>query len=146
LPSATYYYVITAINAVGESLGTAEFNSGAVTGPNGSVALSWTASAGATGYKIYRSTATGAGSKQFLTQVGTVTAFSDTGAIAPSGPTGAVPTANTTNGYARSGWTFTGFVSEFAFQTQVNNVAMCKLSIQATGARYMVNRGANALI
>jgi len=41
---------------------------------------------------------------------------------------------------------FNGFVAEFGYQTSTNNVAMMKLTIQATGARQMIVRGAAAAI
>src|SRR4051794_4788354 len=55
LTAATYFYVVTARNAVGETTGSTEV-SAVITGTTGSVALSWTAVAGATSYRIYRGT------------------------------------------------------------------------------------------
>ena len=61
IADATYYYVLTSTNANGETIKGTE--SGAITitggGGVGSVALSWTAVSGATGYKIYRTTTSG---------------------------------------------------------------------------------------
>jgi hypothetical protein len=142
LAAATYFYKMTAINLAGETTGSAEASQ-VTTGATSTVTFTFSTVAGATGYKVYRSTTTGA--EAFLTQIGLVTTFTDFGNITPTaGQT--VPTANTTNGYSRSGWTLTGFVAEFGFQTQVNNVAMCKLTIQATGSRGMVVRGNSAVI
>jgi hypothetical protein len=58
LATATYYYEITATNATGETTASNE-KTAAVTGPNGSVALSWSEVSGATGYKVYRGQSSG---------------------------------------------------------------------------------------
>ncbi len=88
----TYYYTVTAINALGESSQSTEVsampaappsapqNPSAV-GGNLVVALSWQAPASSgsspvTGYNIYRGTT--AGSQTFLTSVGNVLAYNDT--------------------------------------------------------------------
>ena len=74
LASGTAIYRVTAIGASGESLPTTV--SAAVTGPVGSVTLSWAAVPGARGYNIYGRTA-GAG---FLVVVGSAaTSYVDTG-------------------------------------------------------------------
>jgi fibronectin type 3 domain-containing protein len=88
----TYYYEITALNGTTESARSSEYStSGTGTGTapptpaglvatagNASVGLAWTASAGATGYAIYRGTAAGA---EGATPVGTSASnsFTDTG-------------------------------------------------------------------
>ena len=88
----TYYYEITALSGTTESARSSEYSantSGTSTAPptptgltatagNGSVALAWTASAGATSYSIYRGTAPGG---EGTTPVGTSTtnSFTDTG-------------------------------------------------------------------
>ena len=59
LAAGTYFYVVTAVNAFGETTGSAEV-SATVTGSVGSVSLVWPAVTGAVGYKIYRGTSTGA--------------------------------------------------------------------------------------
>jgi fibronectin type 3 domain-containing protein len=67
----TYFYQVTAVNSGGESARSAEVSGRpqappaaptnlAATAGNAQVTLSWTASAGATSYKVYRSTASGA--------------------------------------------------------------------------------------
>jgi len=143
LAAATYFYKVTAINSsvpVGESTPATEVSQ-VTTGATSTVTLNWSVVSGATGYKIYRSTATNA--EVFLTTVLT-NSFTDTGSIAPT--SGSPPAVNTTAGYLRSGWLFNGFVAEFGYQTSTNNVAMMKLTIQATGARKMIVLGANAAI
>lgn len=141
LPAATYYYKLTALNVAGETTASAEASQ-VTTGATSTVTFTYSAVSGATGYKVYRATSPGA--EVYLTTIGAVTTFTDTGAITPG--TAAPPASNTTGGYSRSGWVFNGFVAEFGFQTQVNNVAMCKLTIQATGARQMIVRGNSAPI
>jgi len=90
----TYYYEITALTGTTESARSSEYSAStsgtgtgtapptpaglAATAGNASVALAWTASAGATSYSIYRGTAAGA---EGATPVGTSTSnsFTDTG-------------------------------------------------------------------
>lgn len=93
LAAATYYYKLTAINAIGETVGSAEASQ-ATTGSTSTVGLSWSAVVGATGYKLYRSTSSGA--ETYLTTLGAVTSYTDTGAISPG--TQPPPSANTTVG------------------------------------------------
>ncbi len=68
--SATQYYVVSAVNVAGEGFASNEINAAPIfppaapagptaTGGTGQVALSWTASSGATSYNIYRSTTSG---------------------------------------------------------------------------------------
>jgi fibronectin type 3 domain-containing protein len=91
-PGVTYYYEITALTGATASARSSEYaanTSGTVTlpptptslvatGGNASVVLSWTASAGATSYNIYRGTTSGG---EGSTPVGTATSnsFTDTG-------------------------------------------------------------------
>lgn len=58
LAAATYYYVISAVNATGESAKSSEANV-TTTGSTGSVGLTWPAVLNATSYKVYRGTSTG---------------------------------------------------------------------------------------
>lgn len=94
--AATYFWKITALQGERESAGSNEATVAIVA--NGSANLTWTAVAGATGYRIYRSTTTGTenGATNFVAQVGNVLAYTDTGAA----PTSAfvMPSANQTNG------------------------------------------------
>lgn len=82
LATATYYYKVTAIDANGvETPGGAEA-SATVTGPTGSVALSWTAVTGASSYLIYRGTASGA---QDVYYTSITNSYTDTGAVSTAG-------------------------------------------------------------
>ncbi len=84
LTTATYFYRVSALNATGETLASAE-TSLAITGPAG-VNVNWGAVTGATGYRIYgRST----GAELFLAEVGAVTTWLDGGSLTPAG---ALPT------------------------------------------------------
>ena len=85
----TYYYHITATNTQGETLPlTTNTVTATPSGGNLSVKLTWTASPGATGYKIYRNTSNSFTSGSLLlttiTNGNTVT-YTDTGAATASG-------------------------------------------------------------
>lgn len=86
LAANTYYYKITATNALGETIAATE-NKAATTGSTSSEILTWTRVYGATGYKIYRSTATG--TQTLLTTISSAatTTWTDTGAASPDGTT-----------------------------------------------------------
>jgi hypothetical protein len=93
--SGTNYYVITAIDADGGETRAGIEASVVVTGPQGSVALTWTAPFGATSvasYRIYNGT-TPSGENKYFTS--TTTSFTDTGA---AGTAGTPPTV--TSAYA----------------------------------------------
>lgn len=148
LPTAsTYKYYVTAITSAGETTVSNEITIGPTgAGSTNSNTVNWTPVANATGYKIYRTAAAGGtGTELFLASVtGQSTAtYLDTGANTPAG---ALPGSNTAKYFNRSGWLFNGFVAEFGFQIQVNNVAMMKLTIQATGARQMIVNGLGTAI
>jgi hypothetical protein len=148
LPTAsTYKYYVTAITSAGETTISNEITIGPTgAGSTNSNTVNWTQLQYATGYNVYRTAAgggTGTELKITPTPLGLVGTYIDTGANAPSG---ALPGANTAKYFARSGWLFNGFVAEFGYQTQVNNVAMCKLTIQATGARQMIVLGLGTAI
>lgn len=92
--SGTYYYVITATTAYGESLPSAELSATVATGDR--IVVSWDVVPGAKGYKVYRASTpggeTGASSLVATISSGTTTVFHDTGAAAS---VGAVPSVNT---------------------------------------------------
>lgn len=90
LPAATYYYKVSATNASGETLPSAEVSQ-VTTGANSKVTLTWGAIAGATGYRIYRG-ATAGGENLYYT-VGAVTTFDDRGTKYTSGTPSATNTA-----------------------------------------------------
>lgn len=96
LASGTYRYYITAVNSNGETTISNE-QTAAVTGPTGSVALSWAAVTGTpavSSYRIYRTAVGGAaGTQLFVAAVSAPTVvYTDTGSPAPSG---AYPLYNT---------------------------------------------------
>jgi fibronectin type 3 domain-containing protein len=99
-PGITYYYQVTALNSVGESVRSSQWSAvptagGSATAPgapgllgvapaNGSVTISWsapTSNGGApiTGYRVYRSTYVGG--ERLYTTVGNVTSFVDTSVV-----------------------------------------------------------------
>ena len=89
LINGTYSYRVTALNAQGETLPSAETSLVISAGPQGAN-VNWVAVTGASGYKVYgRST----GAEQLLATVGAVTTYLDNGSLTPSG---AMPTVNTT--------------------------------------------------
>lgn len=89
LAAGTYYYVVTGLNGTGETTGSNEV-SVTTTGSTSSVALSWSAMPGATGYRVYRGTSAGSESVYFAAAT---ISFLDTGG---SGTSGTVPVSNTT--------------------------------------------------
>ena len=84
LVSATYSYKISAISEVGETLASTATTitiGGSIS--TGTVTVTWTASEGARGYKVYGRTSSGAGEKLIATVgAGTLT-FLDDGSITP---------------------------------------------------------------
>lgn len=88
LATNTYWYKVTALNSVGETVGSNEV-SAAVTGPTGSVALTWTTVPGASSYRVYRGTSSGA---QNVYYTATTNSFTDTGAANTGG---SVPSSDT---------------------------------------------------
>lgn len=91
--STTYYYRVSAINAVGETTAFAEQSQATGTGTDeNTVTVNWLAVTGATGYRVYgRDT----GAELLLAEVGAVLTYVDDGSITPDG---ALPSANTTAG------------------------------------------------
>ena len=99
LGAGTYYYRVTALNSVGETLGSAE-DDVTIAATKG-VQITWGAVDGATGYRIFGRTQAG---EQLLIQVGAVTTWTDTGALSPSG---ALPSSNTTGEELATGGGYT---------------------------------------
>jgi|HubBroStandDraft_6_1064221.scaffolds.fasta_scaffold01031_8 hypothetical protein len=107
LAAATYFYVITALTAAGE---TTKSNEQSITtsGATSSNTLTWAAVSGATGYRLYRGTATGAENVHYA--VGAVTTFTDTGAAGTAGTPPVSNTAEVAYGLGGDGnWRFTQF-------------------------------------
>lgn len=90
--AGTYFGVVTAINANGETTKSNEV-SVALTGSTGSITLTWPAVDGATGYKYYRGTST-TNENELITTIssGSTLTYVDTGT---AGTTATVPTTNT---------------------------------------------------
>lgn len=74
--AGAYYWVVTAINAQGETTASNEVS--ATLSANQKQTLNWGAITGATGYNIYRGTLSG-GENVLVTTVGAVTTYTDTG-------------------------------------------------------------------
>lgn len=92
ITAGTYKYVLTAINANGETTISNE-QTITTTGSTSTVTVTWSAVTGATGYKLYKTAAGGAtGTELLYKTVGAVTSDVDT---SPGSPSGAFPTANT---------------------------------------------------
>lgn len=90
LAAATYFYRVSAINAYGETLASAE-TSVVTTGTTSTTTVNWGAVANAAGYKVYGRTT---GAELLMATLGNVLTFTDTGAVTPAG---ALPTVNTTS-------------------------------------------------
>lgn len=96
LAAGTYYYVVTALNATGETTASNEVS--AVVSADGSVLLTWAWLDGATKYNVYRGTAAGSENVRIATgcpqplSIGNVF-FLDTGASPTAGTPPSVSTA-----------------------------------------------------
>lgn len=93
IAAGTYFYVVTAINARGETLVSNE-KSQVTTGAASTVTVNWAQVPGATGYRVYRGTASGAQNRFYA--VGAVGTYTDTEA----GSTAGLPPAANTTGLA----------------------------------------------
>ena len=92
LPPATYYYRVSALTAAGETVASLEASAVIASAPNGQITLDWDDLAGATGYRIYRSTAPN--EERFLEEIGATSTYLDNGDVTPSGarhPTNTLP-------------------------------------------------------
>ncbi len=94
----TYYYYVTAVNDLGESLGTESIAVDIDASVDESVDVSWTAVTGATGYKIYRTETSGDYSGDtdgYIAEVdGSTVTYNDVGVDAESGTD--IPSINST--------------------------------------------------
>lgn len=85
LAAGTYYYRVTALDGVGESLASGDTVSVATVGSTSSIRLTWTPSNGAIGYRVYRSTASNMASATMYEVTGGLTnRIIDTGAAGTS--------------------------------------------------------------
>jgi hypothetical protein len=91
LAAGTYGYRVSALNALGETLASAEVTVVA-SGSTSSNTVNWPAVSGATRYRVYGRTA---GSETLLATLGAVLTYVDTGAGTPAG---VFPTVNSTGG------------------------------------------------
>lgn len=89
IAAGTYYYKITALNAAGESIPSAEA-SATTTGSTSSVVITWTAVTGATSYRIYKGSTPGGESAYFTSATAT---YTDTGTAGTSATPPVVNTA-----------------------------------------------------
>lgn len=137
LAAATYYYKITALNALGETIGSNEV-SVTTTGATSSNTVTWGAVATATGYRIYRGTAA-AGENTYYA-VGTVTTFTDTGA---AGTAGTVPGANTTGMTVGGQWRFAQFGN---YVVAVNGVETKVVDLVASTASTLTDAPAGTCV
>ncbi|WP_346924990.1 hypothetical protein [uncultured Arthrobacter sp.] len=80
--AGTYYWVVAATSASGDSLTSNEVS--ATVAANGTQVLDWTAVTGATGYKVYRGSSAG-GQNVLVTTLGAVATYTDTGAAGTAG-------------------------------------------------------------
>jgi hypothetical protein len=89
ISTVTYYWVVTALNPNGETVVSNE-QTLTISSPNQTAVISWGAAAGATGYRIYRSTTSNTyPSGTLVASVGLVTTYSDLGAgTVTGGPPG----------------------------------------------------------
>jgi hypothetical protein len=108
LAAGTYWYRISATNAFGETLASAEVSVVIPTGTatNQSI-VGWLGVTGATGYNVYGRTVN---AELKIATLGNVTTYTDSGSISPSG---VLPASNTTanSSMTLSALTITGFTS-----------------------------------
>jgi hypothetical protein len=117
IAAGTYKYVVTAINANGETTISNE-QTIVTTGSTSTVTVTWASVTGATGYKLYKTAAGGAtGTELLYKTVGVVLTDTD---IAPGTPTGAFPTLNSASnsGVYAAPTKFIPFMSESLTSTQ----------------------------
>ena len=158
--TGTYFYVVVAVDGLSNTTLPGATAAGvSVTGPTGSVALSWSAVPGAYSYRVYQGLTSGA-QTQYITSTGTTATDNGSGYT-----TGTLPTTNTTvMNYISSGSTgnFNGLnlgfgggginsnvvVGATAFGSNtvgINNVAIGYQSLQKSNVNYNTAIGAQAL-
>lgn len=100
-PVGTYFWVLTAINAKGETIASNEIT--ATLTLNQQQAMTWATITGATGYRLYRGSVAG-GENVLVANLGIVTSYSDTGTSVSAGPT---PPGKNTAAVGRIYWVWT---------------------------------------
>jgi hypothetical protein len=149
LTAGDYYYKVSAIGPWGESVASAESSAATIVGATGSVTVTYGAVSGATGYRVYRGTATG---EQNLYYDDAASTFVDTGAtpdgnVAPgvSPPTGGL--VLTTNNAKRRTGTDTTLLSLALLSTTATLTAGTRtLDDQAFGAaQFAVSAATNTV-
>ncbi len=95
MSAGSYYYVLTATTAQGETQRSVPTIGTTLSGGNNAVRLSWTSISGAVRYKVYRSTTSGTYNTPALIATLDTTGYTD-GAAAPAA--GAPPGSNTASG------------------------------------------------
>ncbi len=90
LASGTYFYQAIALDAAGGTTVASNEATAVVTGPNGSVSLTWSAVTGASSYRVYRGTSSGGENTYYTSSTNSLT---DTGAAGTAGTIGS-PTAS----------------------------------------------------
>lgn len=90
------FYVVTALEGAYESVASVEVHATPTVSGTQSITIAWTAVTGATGYKVYRGTATGAENLLVATIMpGSTVSWTDTGS--ETGSTASPPTSSPTN-------------------------------------------------
>jgi len=120
LAAATYFYVVTATVADGQTLKSNE-QSIVTTGATSSNTINWGAVTGATGYRIYRGATTGGQNVYY--SVGAVTSFVDTGAISTGGTPPLVNTTTTVvapvDGNINPDFVISGLLDETSYTVKI---------------------------
>jgi len=93
LAAGTYFYVVTAVSASGESVASDEVS--ATLGSTGTITVSWSAVTGATGYRVYRGASAGAETDYYTVTGGSTTTLADddTGTKTAGNPPSAGPSS-----------------------------------------------------
>lgn len=135
ITAGTYRYVVTAINANGETIASNE-QTIVTTGSTSTVTVTWVTVTGATGFKLYKTAAGGGtGTELLYKTVGLVVSDVDT---TPGSPTGAFPTVNTADNpgvYVAPVKFFPfksesiGFMQDTVWRRVINNIADIKGAI-----------------
>lgn len=107
LVAGTYYYKVTALNAVGETIASNEISQ-ATTGTTSTVTINWATVTGATSYRVYRGTSAGAENVYYAVSGGATATFTDTGA---ANTAGSPPASNGTGSVGAEIWTVSGSVT-----------------------------------